>query len=123
VTLLRRDERHTRRSFYRYIFKIDPGQFGEQNNAAVCDALDAEGIPCWEGYDPMYRNPLFQPRLSKLAVPSAFPERFVYDEPLSETERASQREAVWLDESIFRAGKQGVDDVVTALKKVQAGFV
>jgi hypothetical protein len=35
-------------------------------------------------------------------------------------ERLAQHEAVWLPESIFRAGKQGVDDVVTALKKLQA---
>lgn len=121
VTLLRRDPRHTARSFYRYIFKIDPAHFGDHSNIEVCAALDAEGIPCWEGYDPMYRNPLFQPSLSKLAVPSAFPERFNFD-PLPECERASTREAVWLDESIFRAGREGVDDVVNALKKVQSSL-
>ncbi|HSF81051.1 MAG TPA: hypothetical protein VLA49_07450 [Anaerolineales bacterium] len=29
-------------------------------------------------------------------------------------------EAVWLDESVFRAGPQGVDEAVAALKKIQA---
>jgi hypothetical protein len=37
----------------------------------------------------------------------------------AEAETAHQTDAVWLGENIFRAGKQGVDDVVTALKKIQ----
>jgi hypothetical protein len=36
-----------------------------------------------------------------------------------EAERACEHEAVTLDEATFRAGTQGVDDVVTALKKIQ----
>jgi hypothetical protein len=36
-----------------------------------------------------------------------------------EAERACEHEAVTLDEATFRAGPQGVDDVVAALKKIQ----
>jgi hypothetical protein len=69
----------------------------------------------------MHHYKLFQPGLSKLAVPSAFPERFQFDKlRLPEAERASQREAVWLGESTFRAGRQGIDDAVAAIRKVQA---
>ncbi len=68
----------------------------------------------------MHRYPLFQPHLSKLPVPSAFPERFQFEQMhLPEAERAAEREAVWLEESIFRAGPQGVDDVVAAVRKIQ----
>jgi hypothetical protein len=34
-------------------------------------------------------------------------------------EDAALRRTVYLDESIFRAGRQGVEDAVTALAKVQ----
>ena len=34
-----------------------------------------------------------------------------------EAERACVREAVWLDEPVFRAGRQGVDDAAAALGK------
>lgn len=120
VRLLRRDPRHTTRSFYRYIFAIDPQVFGAGHDV-VCMALAAEGIPCWVGYEAMHHYELFQPGLSRLAVPGAFPERFVFDRmSLPEAERACEREAVWLDECIFRAGQQGVDDAVVALRKVQA---
>jgi dTDP-4-amino-4,6-dideoxygalactose transaminase len=120
VRILKRDSRHTRRSFYRYIFAINPEVFGA-GHEVVCYALLAEGIPCWEGYPAMHHYDLFQPRLSKLPVPAAFPERFRFEEMhLPEAERAAEHEAVWLDETIFRAGPQGVDDAVAAIRKVQA---
>lgn len=118
VRVLPRDPRQTTRSFYRYILAIDPEVFGVEHDA-VCYALDQEGIPCWVGYEAMHHYDLFQPHLSKLPVPSAFPEYFRFDQmQFPEAERACEREAVWLDESVFRAGRQGVDDAVAALRKI-----
>jgi dTDP-4-amino-4,6-dideoxygalactose transaminase len=119
VRLLKRDPRHTTRSFYRFIFAVEPKIFGAEH-LEVCAALEAEGIPCWVGYEAMHNYSLFQPQLSRLAIPSAFPEYFKFDEmSLPEATRACEHEAIWLDEAIFRAGPQGVDDAVTALKKIQ----
>jgi dTDP-4-amino-4,6-dideoxygalactose transaminase len=119
VRPLKRDPRHTTRSFYRYIFAIDPQTFGAEHEE-VCAALDAEGIDCWVGYEAMHNYSLFKPQLSKLPVPTAFPEHFQFDQMnLPEAARACEHEAVWLDEAIFRAGKQGVDDAVEAIKKIQ----
>lgn len=120
VRVLPRDPRHTTRSFYRYVFTIDPAQFGGADNSVVCAALNVEGVGAWEGYPPMNRYDLFQPQISKLPVPSAFPERFNFAEmnyPVAE--RACEHEAVWLDENIFRAGKAGGDDAVEAVRKIQ----
>jgi L-glutamine:2-deoxy-scyllo-inosose/3-amino-2,3-dideoxy-scyllo-inosose aminotransferase len=118
VRLLKRDPRHTVRSFYRYIFAIDPQVFGVTHEA-VCLALYKEGIPVELGYEAMNRYELFQPQLSRLPVPSAFPERFQFDQmELPQADRAAEREAVWFDENVFRAGRQGVDDAVAALQKV-----
>ena len=33
---------------------------------------------------------------------------------------ALEHEAVWLEENIFRAGQKGVDDAVSAIKKIHA---
>ena len=118
VRILKRDPRHTTRSFYRYIFAIDPKVF-KVDHDGVCYALDKEGIPCWVGYEAMHHYELFQPKLSRLPVPSAFPERFDFSKmryPVAE--RACEQEAVWLDEAIFRAGERGVDDVIRALNKI-----
>lgn len=120
VRLLRRDPRLTRRAIYIYGFAINPDLFGLEHDI-ISYAMQKEGVPCGPGYEPMYRYDLFQPQLSKLPVPSAFPERFRFEQMyLPEVERASSREALYLAESVFRAGKQGIDDVVTALRKIQA---
>lgn len=120
IRLLKRDARHTRRSFYRYIFALDPKVFGAQHEE-VCQALYLEGIPCWQGYPPMHHYNLFQPQLSRLPVPSTFPEYFNFDDmQLPEAQQACEQDAIWLDESVFRAGQRGIDDVVTALAKIQA---
>ncbi|MDF1513169.1 MAG: DegT/DnrJ/EryC1/StrS family aminotransferase [Anaerolineae bacterium] len=118
IRVLRRDVRHTRRSFYRYIFAIDPDVFGFEHNLLV-DALRKEGIPADTGYPAMHHYPLYQPQLSRLPVPSAFPDKFNFDAMhFPEAERAAERESVWLDESVFRAGTKGIDDVTDALKKI-----
>jgi L-glutamine:2-deoxy-scyllo-inosose/3-amino-2,3-dideoxy-scyllo-inosose aminotransferase len=120
IRLLRRDPRHTTRSFYRYIFAIHPDEFGMEHDLLV-GALDAEGVECWTGYEAMHNYSLFQPQKSKLAVPNAFPEYFDFKNmSLPAAERACEHEAVWLDESVFRAGQKGVDDAVSAIKKIQA---
>jgi dTDP-4-amino-4,6-dideoxygalactose transaminase len=118
IRVLRRDPRHTTRSFYCYIFAIEPDVFGF-GHELFCKALHGEGIPSGVGYEPMNRYELFQPQLSRLPVPSAFPERFNFSEmTLPAAEQAGEDEAVWLGESIFRAGREGVADVVTAVRKI-----
>ena len=118
VRVLPRDPRHTTRSFYCYVFAIDPAIFGF-NHDVVCAALNQEGIGADVGYQAMNQYELFQPQLSKLPVPMAFPEQFAFEEmSLPVAEKAAQQEAVWLGESVFRAGKQGVADVVTAVSKI-----
>ena len=119
VRMLKRDLRQTTRSIYRYVFALKPEVFGTEHNE-VCAALTAEGIPCDIGYEAMHRYELFQPHLSRLAVPSAFADKFRFDEMrFPQAERACEHEAVWLDECVFRAGHQGVDDAVAAIRKIQ----
>ena len=119
VRVLKRDPRHTTRSFYRYIFAIHPEQFGVEHDV-LCAALDAEGVDCWVGYEAMQNYTLFQPQKSRLAVPSAFPEYFNFEQmDLPEATRACEHEAVWLGEAVFRSGPRGVDDAVSAIRKIQ----
>ncbi|MFQ5436905.1 MAG: DegT/DnrJ/EryC1/StrS family aminotransferase, partial [Anaerolineae bacterium] len=100
VRVLPRDLRQTTRSFYRFILTIDPEVFGF-NHDVVCAALDQEGISCWVGYEAMHHYELFQPQLSKLPVPMAFPERFNFGEmDLPVAEQACRKDAVWLDEAV-----------------------
>jgi dTDP-4-amino-4,6-dideoxygalactose transaminase len=120
VRVLEHDERITRWSFYRYILAIDPPEFGGRTNWTVCDALEAEGVGAWGGYEPMSRYDLFQPALSRLPVAVEHADRL---DPAGMSfpvaEAAGLREAVYVDENVFRAGTQGVDDAVEAIAKIQ----
>lgn len=120
VRLLPPDERITRWSFYCYVLLIEPDAFAGASNQLVCEALGAEGVGCWVGYPPMSRYDLFQPSLSRLPVAVVHgarldPARMSF--PVAE--RLALRQTVYLDESVFRAGRQGVEDAVEALAKVQ----
>lgn len=118
IHLLKRDPRHNVRCQYRYIIKIDPDYF-HCNNDTFCYAMAAEGIPVDTGYPAMHRYDLFQPQLSRLPVPMAFPEFFNFDDmsfPVAEC--ASEIESVWMGEAIFRSGKSGVDDLIAGLRKL-----
>jgi dTDP-4-amino-4,6-dideoxygalactose transaminase len=120
VRVLDHDERITRWSFYRYILAIDPEAFGGRTNWTVCDALEAEGIGAWGGYEPMSRYDLFQPGLSRLPVAVEHADRLDpagMSFPVAES--AGLREAVYVDENVFRAGIQGVEDAVEAIAKIQ----
>ena len=120
VRLLEVDRRSTRRSFWRYMFAIDPEAFGGADHEHVCDALDAEGVGATVGYPSLSRDPLFQPSLSRLPVPTQFPERLdVAEMAFPVADRAGSRASVYLDENVFRAGADGVADAVAAIAKVQ----
>jgi len=118
IQLLKKDIRHNRRSLYRYVFKIDPDYY-QCEHEVFCYALRSEGIPVDTGYPSMTKYDLFQPWLSRLPVPMAFPEYFDFEKiSLPVTERASEMEAVWMGESIFRSGTEGIDDMVAGLQKL-----
>ena len=121
VRLYPRDERITRSSFYRYIFAIEPEAFAGAGNERIVEALEAEGIPAEIQYPPMSRYELFQPSLSRLPVAVEYADRL---DPANMSfpvaEKAALREAVYLNENIFRAGQQGIQDVIDALAKIQS---
>jgi dTDP-4-amino-4,6-dideoxygalactose transaminase len=120
VSLMPRDERITRWSFYRYVLRLDPDAFAGAANQTVADALEAEGIGAEVQYPAMSRYDLFQPHLSRLPVCVQHagrldPARMSF--PVAES--AAERESLYLNENVFRAGRAGVEHVVEALAKVQ----
>jgi len=122
VTLLDVDPRMTRRSFYRYIIRIDPAAFGGATNDLVGDALDEEGVGCWVGYPSLTRDELFQPWLSRLPVAVEHADRLrpeAWHCPVAD--RAGSTETLYLDENVFRAGRKGIEDAVEAIRKVRDG--
>ena len=120
IRIMTRDPRITRWSFYNYIFAIDPEAFAGARNVAVASALEAEGIPAEVQYPPMNRYDLFDPSRSRLPVAVEHAGRLdTANMSFPVAEAAGLRESIYLMENTFRAGREGIEDVVEALAKVQ----
>jgi dTDP-4-amino-4,6-dideoxygalactose transaminase len=120
VRAMPHDARITRWSFYRYIVAIDPDAFAGRTHEVICDALEAEGVGAWTGYEPMSRYDLFQPALSRLPVCVEHADRLDPSHmsfPVAEA--AGLRESVYLDENVFRSDRRGIEQAVEALAKIQ----
>ncbi|HYJ61118.1 MAG TPA: DegT/DnrJ/EryC1/StrS family aminotransferase [Actinomycetota bacterium] len=120
VRVMPPDPRITRWSFYRYIVAVDPASFAGRTHGVICDALEAEGIGAWTGYEPMSRYDLFQPALSRLPVAVEHAARL---DPAGMSfpvaEAAGLREGVYIDENVFRSDRDGVTQAVEAFAKIQ----
>jgi dTDP-4-amino-4,6-dideoxygalactose transaminase len=120
VRVMPHDPRITRWSFYRYVVAIEPEAFAGRTNSVVCDALEAEGVGAWTGYEPMSNYDLFQPSLSRLPVAVEHASRLdpaTMSFPVAEA--AGLRESVYIDENVFRSDRAGVEQAVEALAKIQ----
>ena len=120
VRVMPADHRITRWSFYNYIFAIEPEAFAGASNEMVAYALEREGIAAEVQYPPMSRYDLFQPSRSRLPVAVEFADRLdpsTMSFPVAED--AGLRRSIYLQENVFRAGREGIDDAVEAIAKVQ----
>ena len=112
--------RVTRWGFYRYLFRIDPGEFAGVSNAVIAAALEAEGIAAEVQYPPMNRYDLFQPQLSRMPVCVAHADRLdVSRMSFPVAEAAAEQQSVYLNENVFRAGERGIEQAVEGIAKVQ----
>jgi dTDP-4-amino-4,6-dideoxygalactose transaminase len=122
VRPLARDSRVTQHGYHLFISRYDSTAFGGLPRGRFLEALRAEGIPCSEGYVPLYRMPAIQSGVRRLKAavgqaggyPDALPDCPV-------TERACSEEGVWFTQTMLLGTRADMDDIVTAVAKVQAG--
>lgn len=112
---LKRDERITRHAYHLFAFRYDPEPFNGLPHDRFIRAMNAEGIPCNRGYQPLYRSDAF--RVDATAHPFAG-ERDYRSMYLPVAERASE-EAVWVRQSMLLAERQDMDDIAAAIHKIQ----
>lgn len=100
----------TAHSYHLYFFRWRGGGLSKPE---FVRALNAEGIPCFEGYVPLNRNEAIREEIARLGgpAPAVCPV----------AERAVAEELVVLRMPILHADQGALDDVVTALAKVAGG--
>jgi len=101
-----------RHAYHLYCTLIEPDAFGGASRDKIIEALDAEGIPAWAGYTCPLSE---QPALKHLAE--------VHPDAIQTTDCPNTRwvcqRSIWLAQSMLLAEPSDMDDIATALAKIQ----
>jgi dTDP-4-amino-4,6-dideoxygalactose transaminase len=106
----------TRHARHLYILRYDSEAFENLSREEFIAALQAEGIPAYPGYSPLYREKLFA------LDPREYPwleGRDYGDLRLPACEKACNEEAVWLAQNVLLGTESDMEDIVRAMAKVQ----
>ncbi len=102
----------TKHGYHLYCLKYNSDGFGGRPRGEFISALAAEGIPCSIGY----RSPLSQePGMARVA------EKYPHLIRTLSSRHAEQvcQQSVWLFQNLFLGSEQDMDDIVTAISKIQ----
>jgi dTDP-4-amino-4,6-dideoxygalactose transaminase len=109
------DERITRHAYHLFVVRFRSEKLAERgvHRDKLLEAIQAEGIPLYIGYLPLYRFP---------CVTSDYTERQIGAKidttPLPNCERASYDEGCWLYQACLLGTRQDMDDIADAIIKV-----
>ncbi len=91
-------------AYHLLVLLYDEAAFGGVSRDRFIAALDAEGIPTWRGYNPLYREGLFVEEYGALNLPV--------------TEHACERGSFWLGQHMLLGEREDMDDIADAMVKV-----
>ena len=115
----------TKAAFHLFPFRYDKEGFKGLSRADFIKALNAEGIPCFEGYAPLNKMPYlanaFQSKNYRKMYAAKDLDINEYNErnacPLND--KLCKEEAVWFAQSMLLAGKADMDDISRAIEKIR----
>ncbi len=115
------DPRVTEHAWHLYMFQYDPSAFGRMPRAEFVRCLQAEGIPCTAGYQPLHRAAPVVEETTRML--HALGRARTPSEPhapahLPVVEQAGQ-DVVWLFQYMLLGEEADMDDVVEAVAKIQ----
>jgi dTDP-4-amino-4,6-dideoxygalactose transaminase len=114
------DARVTRPVVYAFLFRVDPDALGVSRNRFL-RALQAEGVPCGIGNEPVYRSQLFPldaPAYRRACELAGAPAGAVPECPVAE--RLFGHELVAIPHECLLGGASDVDEIIAAVEKVAA---
>lgn len=112
IKVVKTDSRVTNRVYHLFTFRYDSKGFNGLSRKRFIMAMNAEGIPCHEGYiHPIYKNNLFL-KCKKVNYTDTYCE---------EAEKLC-KEAIWLHQEILLGDKKDMDEIVEAIKKIKTNI-
>lgn len=122
ITPARMYEGCTRNAYHLYMLRYDTAAFGGLPRAQFLKAGRAEGVPCSGGYTPLDKEPFLKTTLHSRGYRAIYPEKQIRE--LEERNRCPENdrlceEAVWFTQNMLLGGRQDMDQIAEAVRKVQ----
>ena len=122
LTPQRRDPRVTQHGYHLFISRYDPAAFQDIPRALFLSALQAEGIPCAPGYNPLYRMNAIKDGIARLKRFTAAPGSADTLPDCPVTERACAEEGVWFNQTMLLGTQSDMDDIAEAVLKIKSNL-
>lgn len=116
------DARITCHAYHLFTFRYVPEAFGGRSFAEFIKALNAEGVPCSSGYVPLYKEAVFARYAARkgawcqAGTPQDYPNLRL---PVCEQVCA---DTVWLQQTLLLGDASDMDDIATAVAKIQRAW-
>jgi len=111
----------TRSAYHEYPFRYKKEYFENIPRAKFIKALEAEGIPCGEGYGPQYKYAIMDDALNSKGYKRLFSEerlkRYREEIKLPGNDQLCE-EAVCFYQSLLLGNKDDMDDIAKAIGKI-----
>lgn len=115
----------TRAAFHLFPFRYNQDEFLGMPKEKFMKALRAEGVPCSGGYTPLnkmpYLNNAFQSKNFQKMYPKEMLDfnRYQEQNQCPANDKLCSEEAVWFSQSMLLAEKTDMDEIASAIEKVQ----
>ncbi len=116
------DPRITCHAYHLFTFRYDADAFGGRPRAEFLKALAAEGIPCSDGYIPLYREGLFVRHAAGAGKGCQAGRHIDYLSLAMPCCEAVCTDTVWLEQYLLLGDTAGMDDIATAIARIQAAW-
>lgn len=124
ITTLPPDPRVTRHAYHLYVFRYDSAGFGGRSGEEFLRALNAEGVPSSSGYVPLYKEAVFKSAAAGPGVrdPAGRLIDFAAYESRCPVCEQVCRDTVWIMQHNLLGTKQDMDDIASAITKIQTAW-
>jgi len=113
------DPRVTMHAYHLYIFRYDPGRFGGHSREEFLRAMNAEGIPCFAGYVPLYKEVVFQRKTAGIGSWCQAARHIDYSRVHCPVCEQVCTDAVRMAQNVLLGSREDMDDIARAVEKIQ----
>lgn len=118
-------ENVTRAAYHFFPFRYKKEEFKDLPRSAFIEALGAEGVPCFSGYDTIMDKPYLEDAFKTKNFRKMHPAKELDIKRYLEANRCPvsstlcNEEAIWLEQSLLLSEKKDMDGIAAAIEKIR----